>query len=370
MVVVSLVIRFFFLWSFVVRVVTRRGWRGGRSSDHALHGRRRDAQHTHAHHEHHAYPHTPRTHHTSTTSVAILAQVVLPTRLEVSQPRQPSSRHLDPLQVCQVVGCLFCSLLMFQHMLDSLSMMVCAKFDVPQLVTPSSLSGSSLGLSAPLLANFETDLKDFVKAVWGSVSPCCLHVCRDCRRQLCRETSVVCPKGALPPGASFRGLAFASTFQDDFMGQDTFVGVLHVCCDRCRLLPGRDMSVCRPRGALPSLAPCAMLRTSPCSQFLEYFCCVATLTAAVAVYSEWCSISGKGKSVIKGMESTSREESSERLTLPSALLRPVSFLLPHERVHGAFGGCWACEVRGPVSSRACLHLSSGGSVLFDRRRAC
>ena len=40
---------------------------------------------------------------TTHTSAAILAQVVLPTRLEVSQPRQPSSRHLDSF-FCALFG--------------------------------------------------------------------------------------------------------------------------------------------------------------------------------------------------------------------------------------------------------------------------
>ena len=49
--------------------------------------------------------------------------------------------------------------------LDSLLMIAGAKFDVPLVVTPSSLSGSNFGMSAPLLACFETDLKGVVKAV-------------------------------------------------------------------------------------------------------------------------------------------------------------------------------------------------------------
>ena len=49
--------------------------------------------------------------------------------------------------------------------LDSLLMIAGAKFDVPLLVVPSSLSGSNFGMSVPLLARFETDLKGVVKAV-------------------------------------------------------------------------------------------------------------------------------------------------------------------------------------------------------------
>ena len=49
--------------------------------------------------------------------------------------------------------------------LDSLLMIAGAKFDFPLMVTPSSLSGSNFGMSAPLLACFETDLKGVVKAV-------------------------------------------------------------------------------------------------------------------------------------------------------------------------------------------------------------
>ena len=49
--------------------------------------------------------------------------------------------------------------------LDSLLLIAGAKFDVPLVVTPSSLSGSNFGMSAPLLACFETDLKGVVKAV-------------------------------------------------------------------------------------------------------------------------------------------------------------------------------------------------------------
>ena len=53
------------------------------------------------HHDHHCNRHYHDHHHHSETT---LAQVMWPTRLEVSQPRQPSSRHLDSFPVCQVLG--------------------------------------------------------------------------------------------------------------------------------------------------------------------------------------------------------------------------------------------------------------------------
>ena len=43
-------------------------------------------------------------------------------------------------------------------------MMVGAKFDVPLMVTPSSLRGSNLGVSAPMLANFEAYFQILVEA--------------------------------------------------------------------------------------------------------------------------------------------------------------------------------------------------------------
>ena len=121
---------------------------------------------------------------------------------------------------------------------------------------------------------------------------------------------------------------------------------------------GQNMSVCVHMCVAIAAATClaatrqwAILRTSPCFQFLGYSCCVATLTAAVPVNSDWRSWVRE-----KCPQKCGKLKTVRKILNRSGLLRDSAHL-HHKRVHGAFG------VRGLVSSCACLCLPSSRCAL-------
>ena len=121
---------------------------------------------------------------------------------------------------------------------------------------------------------------------------------------------------------------------------------------------GQVMSVCVHMCVAIAAATClaatrqwAILRTSPCFQFLGYSCCVATLTAAVPVNSDWRSWVRE-----KSPQKCGKLKTVRKILNRSSLFRDNA-QLHHKRVHGAFG------VRGLVSSCACLCLPSSRCAL-------